>query len=55
MTNENDEAIMSNHYFFIAVLKNGDNNILFRILNKRLDKLTKKGETDDLSYYQKSS
>jgi len=41
MTNQNDDKILSNHYFFVAIMNNGSNTELLKILNKRLDRILK--------------
>jgi len=40
---KNDEQILSNHYFFVAIMNNGSNTTLLKILNKRLERILKKG------------
>lgn len=42
MTNENYDKIISNHLLFIRIMRDSNKN-LFRILNKRLDRLLKRG------------
>ena len=44
MTNENDDKIISNHNFFVAIMNNGSNTKLLKILNKRLERILKEGE-----------
>lgn len=47
MTTKNIKKILSNHNFFVVVMKNDNKTELLRILNKRLERILKKEAVDD--------